>query len=118
MVASLNPCAWTSQRARHRCVLIAIVCVLAIAALALLRLDASALCALPALALPLLLALRRYPGERFVAALSRARRVRRPRAPQGACPAPRAFIAVPRGGLLLARSLAVRPPPRASLAAG
>jgi hypothetical protein len=72
--------------------------------------DPSALCALPALVLPLLLALRRYPGERLLAVLSAGRsRRERPGAkePTGA----RAEFPRPRGSLLLGRALAVRPPP-------
>jgi hypothetical protein len=66
----------------------------------------------PALLLLLVLAARRYPGERALLALMRERsapaRSRRPRsAPQ--LPSPRAYL--PRGGDLLATSLAVRPPP-------
>jgi hypothetical protein len=79
--------------------------------------DPSALCALPALALPLLLALRRYPGERMLVVLVGAReRSPRPRAsvPTGV----RAEFPRPRGGLLLGRALAVRPPPAAPLGAG
>lgn len=73
---------------------------------------------LPALALLALLALRRYPGERaLLAAIERRRPVRRPR-PCGARslhPRPRARL--PRGGGLIASSLAVRPPPETALAA-
>jgi hypothetical protein len=90
---------------------------LAIVAFALVTLDAAALGVLPALLLTALVALRRYPGERSLARLvARVRRLRpRPRAS-----APSAAVrvaAIPRGGLLIACSLAVRPPPRASLAA-
>ncbi len=75
--------------------------------------DLSVLGVLPALALALLLALRRYPGERTLVALRRAREGAR----RGASPTltgPRLWRgpAVPRGGLLLACSLANRPPPR------
>jgi hypothetical protein len=68
--------------------------------------------ALPALALLAALLLGRYPGERLIfAAVARARRRPR-RAPQTA---PRLAsldrATLPRGGKLLARALAGRPPP-------
>jgi hypothetical protein len=103
---------------RRRTAAIAAVAALTLAALALVKLDPSALRALPALVLPLLLALRRYPGARILATLSKARRERRQR-PRSSMPfAGGLHVAVPRGGLLLACSLAVRPPPSAPLAAG
>jgi hypothetical protein len=84
---------------------------LAAAAGALVALDPSAVCLLPALVLVVPLVARRYPGERVLAKLATGWRRRRPRA-RSSTPRPRAvFAAVPRGGLLLARSLAVRPPP-------
>jgi hypothetical protein len=90
---------------------------LAIAASALVKLDPSVLCALPALVLPLLLALGSYPGERILAVLSGAR-PERPRRARSSVPLrARSEVFVPRGGLLLACSLAVRPPPSAQLAA-
>jgi hypothetical protein len=52
-----------------------------------------------------------YPGERFVLASASKRRARWSRPPAAAPIRRRALLAVPRGGLLLARSLAVRPPP-------
>jgi hypothetical protein len=71
---------------------------------------------LPVLLLGLALALRRYPGERALLVLAgRGRGSRRQtRAPRAAAPpqAPRARM--PRGALLLAASLAVRPPPAAA----
>jgi len=67
---------------------------------------------LPALALAGPLLLRRYPGERrllaLIAGCSKPRR--RPGARTSASTRPRALV--PRGGLLIACSLAVRPPPR------
>ncbi|HEY4427793.1 MAG TPA: hypothetical protein VGN08_06285 [Solirubrobacteraceae bacterium] len=90
---------------------------LATSALALAWIDPAALCALPALVLPLLFVLRRYPGERVLRVLSAARR-RRWERPRASVPgAARLGKVLPRGGLLLARSLAVRPPPAASLTA-
>ncbi len=68
---------------------------------------------LPAVLLLLALVARRYPGERTL--LSLIERRRRPQRHRGeAAPLvngtlPRAMV--PRGGLLLARALAVRPPP-------
>jgi hypothetical protein len=88
-------------------------------ALAITQLDPSALCALPALVLPALLALRRYPGERNLAVrLYATRRARRRRRRRRVSLARAPEVAVPRGGLLLAWSLAVRPPPPVRLAAG
>jgi len=92
----------------------AVLCLAAVAvALASLAatLDPETLCVLPMLVLLALLAVRRFPGERALA--SRA-------APPPARPAARVSVqragdlvvqAVPRGGLLMARFLAVRPPP-------
>jgi hypothetical protein len=73
--------------------------------------DPSALCLLPVLALAVPLSMRRYPGERMIAALSAAGRRRRWARPRPIAPRARAATVVARGGLLLARSLAVRPPP-------
>jgi hypothetical protein len=68
---------------------------------------------LPALALALVLLVRRYPGEGALLALRRRRpRVRWPRPRSSSAPLRRrAVLATARGGLLIARSLAVRPPP-------
>ncbi len=72
---------------------------------------------LPALLLLLVLLTRRYPGER--ALLARADgshlRTRRHIVEAGAC-SPRPTTVPPRGGLLIAASLAVRPPPSPSAA--
>jgi hypothetical protein len=70
---------------------------------------------LPALLLGLVLLARRYPGERLLVAACTSRRVpwRRARSQSRRSARPAATIA--RGGLLLACSLAVRPPPRAAL---
>jgi hypothetical protein len=70
------------------------------------------LCLAPAVALALLFATRRYPGERTLLAL-RARRSERPRR-HAACAGTQPRVrraARPRGGALLAFGLAVRPPP-------
>jgi len=79
-----------------------------IAALA--AIDTNALCLLPALALAAPLLMRRYPGERTLVALA----VRRPHRPRARASVPRTgrlFTVAPHGGLLIARALAVRPPP-------
>ena len=71
---------------------------------------------LPALLLGLVLLARRYPGERLLVAARAAQRTRWPRAQsQPRMRARPAAAAIARGGQLLARSLAVRPPPRAAL---
>jgi len=101
-----------------RAVALAGFAALAIVVLALAWSDPMATCALPALVLPAMFLLRRYPGARMLAVLSQARRRCRAR-PRSSMPlASRPEAAVPRGGLLLARSLAVRPPPVSSLPAG
>ncbi len=76
---------------------------------------ADVLCVAPAALLALLVAVRRYPGERALLALASRRRT--------AAHAPRPALAharhrgvcalLPRGGALLAFGLAVRPPPAA-----
>jgi hypothetical protein len=90
--------------------------VLTIVALTLVTLDPTALCALPPLVLAVLLALRHYPGEGILVGLSGERRERRER-PLASVPFAGRERAVPRGGLLLACALAVRPPPRCSRSA-
>lgn len=78
--------------------------------------DPNVLCLLPALALAAPLLLRRYPGERVLAGLRASRRLRWPR-PRSSVPlAARMFAVAVHGGLLIARSLAVRPPPALLLA--
>jgi hypothetical protein len=69
------------------------------------------LCLLPALALMAVLVTRRYPGERLL--LSRATRAseRWPRPHSSHLTSRPALDLVARGGQLIARSLAVRPPP-------
>jgi hypothetical protein len=64
---------------------------------------------LPALLLLLALAARRYPGERALLALIVRGRRRRAHVDALLRPRPRALL--PRGGRLIATSLAVRPPP-------
>src|SRR4029077_9291625 len=71
----------------------------------------------PALILAFLLLARRYPGERLIARLSSsARRPRPHRRASAVKPRTRFEALTPRGGLLLGRSLAVRPPPIAARA--
>jgi len=66
---------------------------------------------LPAVLLVIPLLVRRYPGERALIALRRTERARWPR-PRSSMPARRRVVlAAVRGGRLLGRSLAVRPPP-------
>ncbi len=84
---------------------------LALAVLALAGIDAGALCLLPALALAVPLAMRRYPGERLLASVSGARRSQWPRPRSIAPHGERGFAVAIHGGLLIARALAVRPPP-------
>lgn len=88
---------------------------------ALVLIDPSAACLLPALALAAPLLLRRYPGERIVTVLARGRTERRWALPTRArVPRKRPGVTgwAPRGGLLLACSLAVRPPPAQARVAG
>jgi len=68
---------------------------------------------LPALLLAGTFALGRYPGERALLALAVRHRhhARRRRARAPSAPARPAHREVPRGGLLIASFLAVRPPP-------
>ncbi|HEY2631586.1 MAG TPA: hypothetical protein VGI26_04325 [Solirubrobacteraceae bacterium] len=85
---------------------------LIIASVGLVLIDPNALCVVPALLLLVPLLLRRYPGELLLAV---RRVVPRHGAPDLACVAPgtrRPLVRVARGGLLIARSLAVRPPPQ------
>lgn len=117
--AAVNTSVRTPAGLRRGVVGVAALAALTAIALALVVLDPNALCALPALVLPALFALRRYPGERLLAVrLPEARRERRRRPQSSVCAAPSLDVGVPRGRLLLAWSLAVRPPPRLRLAAG
>jgi hypothetical protein len=71
---------------------------------------------LPALLLLVLLIARRYPGQRQLVALARKKREAWPRRPGLAPRPPRVATTLPRGGLLIACSIAVRPPPASSVA--
>jgi hypothetical protein len=107
----------TSSPARWNAPALPALALGAVLLVALASVDPAVLCVLPALALPLLLTLRRYPGERILA--RRAPAVPRRRSTASAdAPSTRFVICRPRGRLLLAFSLAVRPPPAALLAAG
>jgi hypothetical protein len=69
------------------------------------------LCLLPVLILALPLLARRYPGERVLVALRGEEHPHWPR-PCANIPSQRPLVALTaRGGLLLGRGLAVRPPP-------
>jgi hypothetical protein len=73
------------------------------------------LCVLPALLLALTLLARRYPGERLLVAARAARCARRwSRARSQVRRRATPTVMIVRGRLLLARSLAERPPPRAA----
>jgi hypothetical protein len=75
-----------------------------------LRVD-DLLCLAPALLLALALLARRYPGERLLATLAGRERRRRVRPGPIRSSSRSAEIHVPRGALLMAFALAVRPPP-------
>ena len=81
--------------------------------------DPSVLSVLPALALALLLIQHRYPGEKALVALSRSRLGEPRPILRSSGTRSRRWVGppVPRGGLLLACSLADRPPPLLMLAA-
>jgi hypothetical protein len=80
-------------------------------ALALLGAHGGLLNLVPALLLAAPLALRRYPGEAVLRALATRPRARRRPARREATPPRPIFRLVPGGALLLATSLAERPPP-------
>jgi hypothetical protein len=71
------------------------------------------LCIAPALALAAVLFARCYPGERLLLAATARRRTRRLRPASVLAPLRPTLARVPRGGLLIACELAVRPPPLA-----
>ncbi|HTB69733.1 MAG TPA: hypothetical protein VK707_02000 [Solirubrobacteraceae bacterium] len=74
------------------------------------------LCLLPVAAVVLPLLARRYPGERLLLAAHRERRRRLPRALLAAASHGRQHVVAVHGRELIARSLAVRPPPAALVA--
>jgi hypothetical protein len=74
--------------------------------------DVGVLALAPAVVIALVVARRRYPGAQLLVAMRT--RTTRPLRRRGLAPmlgAGRSFLIAPRGGLLLARSLANRPPP-------
>jgi hypothetical protein len=73
------------------------------------------LCIAPALALAAALFARRYPGERLLLAKGTRRRTPRLWPARVLAPLRPTLARVPRGGLLIASELAVRPPPLALL---
>jgi hypothetical protein len=106
----------TTRRLLRRGLLVALLVCVALVGVVVVTVDPTALCLLPALAfaVPLLMGL--YPGERTIAVLFRSRQ-RRWAHPRSSAPSTRPVVrVVARGGLLLARSLAVRPPPPVILA--
>ncbi|HEX5308448.1 MAG TPA: hypothetical protein VFW38_05135 [Solirubrobacteraceae bacterium] len=78
---------------------------------ALATIDSGVLCVAPALLLCVPLLFRRYPGERLLAAVDGRAHNRRRRGSRCLRPGGAAGPIHPRGGLLIARHLAVRPPP-------
>lgn len=106
----MNP----NDRIRLRLVVAIVVtlCALVLGIVALVGVDPNALCLLPAVALAAPLLLRRYPGERILADVSGRRNSGWP-LPRATVPRRgRSFGIAPRGGQLIAYSLAVRPPPQ------
>jgi hypothetical protein len=71
---------------------------------------------LPAIVVVLPLLARRYPGEKALVALRRTSPLRPTRAERAPLDHGRTEVSTPRGGLLIGRSLAVRPPPLAPAA--
>jgi len=71
---------------------------------------------LPTIVVVLPLLARRYPGEKMLVALRRAKGLRPPRPERAPLDHGRTEVPAPRGGLLIGRSLAVRPPPLAATA--
>ncbi|HST55653.1 MAG TPA: hypothetical protein VLJ42_07135 [Solirubrobacteraceae bacterium] len=69
------------------------------------------LCLLPALVLGGVLLARRYPGERLLLRIARNRRPQSGRAQAFRSASTHRLTHMPRGGLLMAFALAVRPPP-------
>jgi hypothetical protein len=65
----------------------------------------------PAILLAIPLLARRYPGERALLAMRRTERGRWPRPRSSAPSCRRVVLAIVRGGRLIGRSLAMRPPP-------
>ena len=113
----MNPSLVTGSRGPRVLGALAVSIAMAGCLLALSGLDPNVVCLLPALLVALPLAFRRYPGARTLTAIAGGISRRRVRLRSSVVPTLRVPALVPRGGLLLARSLAVRPPPPAGLAA-
>jgi hypothetical protein len=79
--------------------------------------SAGILCLAPALLIVTVLLTRRYPGEQLLLRGVTPASRRWPRIQPGNSVRNRAVVFVARGGALIARALAVRPPPRVSSAA-
>jgi hypothetical protein len=73
--------------------------------------GAGVLCVTPMLAIATMLLTRRYPGERLLQRAAAPFTRRRPRAQSSPAPRRQHLIVMARGGALIARALAVRPPP-------
>ena len=102
---------WAPKRVVSSAALFAALSGVALGIVGLVGMDPNALCLLPAIALAVPLLMRRYPGERVLTSLSAARRQRWPRPRSSAPSSGRILTVAPHGGLLIARALAVRPPP-------
>jgi hypothetical protein len=79
--------------------------------------GAGVLCVTPALAIATMLLTRRYPGERLLQRAAAPLTPRRPRAKSSRAVRRQHLIVMARGGALIARALAVRPPPHIHAAA-
>jgi hypothetical protein len=112
-----TPNGYVPPRARWSAAALPALGAMTIVVVGLAWIDPTVLCIIPALALALLLALRRYPGESLLVRLSPGRLPERRRPPRSAVPPGRLALTRPRGGLLLACSLADRPPPLVAPAA-
>jgi hypothetical protein len=73
--------------------------------------DPGVLCVLPALGMAFALLTGRYPGERMLTTLRERSHVKARRLRERVRARPRVIITIPRSGLLMGYSLAVRPPP-------
>jgi hypothetical protein len=109
--ARMNLNDWMPKRSGAGMVGLVAVSGLALSIAAFVGVDPNALCLLPALALAVPLLMRRYPGERILTGTPAARGTRTPRPRASAPRLDRVFTVIARGGELIGRSLAVRPPP-------
>ncbi len=105
-----------SCRLVPRCVLVLAALVALAAVMRVGSLAEGVLYLAPALLVAVVLVARRYPGERLLARWARRGPRRRPTAvPRCLTPGRVGLAALPRGGLLMAFALAVRPPPAVAL---